>query len=136
MYRLFSAEHSVFSAKVRAYLRFKHRQGDLGPGYEDILVTPELISGLLVARSGSLARRREALAVGDVIGWNLRATWFQRRLGLTTLVATTAGGRGAVTLVDVPVSDAVALANAALPGLAEQFLATSETDTPVGRPAH
>jgi len=55
MYRLFSAEHSVFSAKVRAYLRFKHRQGDLGPGYEDILVTPELISDLLVARSGSPA---------------------------------------------------------------------------------
>jgi len=95
-----------------------------------------LVEGYVVARSGSLARRREALAVGDVIGWNLRATWFQRRLGLTTLVATTAGGRGAVTLVDVPVSDAVALANAALPGLAEQFLATSETDTPVGRPAH
>jgi glutathione S-transferase len=54
-YRLFSAENSVFSGKVRAYLRFKHDQGDLGPGYEDILATPELISGLLVARSGSPA---------------------------------------------------------------------------------
>ncbi|MAS56349.1 MAG: hypothetical protein CMJ44_17340 [Pimelobacter sp.] len=95
-----------------------------------------LVEGYVVARSGSLARRREALAVGDVIGWNLRATWFQRRLGLTTLVATTAGGRGAVTLVDVPVGDAVTLADAALPGLAEQFLATSETGTPQGRPAH
>ena len=55
MYRLFSAENSVFSAKVRAYLRFKQDQGDLGEGFEDILVTPELISGLLVARSGSPA---------------------------------------------------------------------------------
>ena len=55
MYRLFSAENSVFSAKVRAYLRFKEDQGDLGGGFEDILVTPELISGLLVARSGSPA---------------------------------------------------------------------------------
>ena len=54
-YRLFSAESSVFSAKVRAYLRFKHEQGDLGPGYEDILVTPDLIKPLLVARSGSPA---------------------------------------------------------------------------------
>jgi len=95
-----------------------------------------LVEGYVVARSGSLARRREALAVSDVIGWNLRATWFQRRLGLTTLVATTAGGRGAVTLIDVPVGDAVALADAALPGLARQFLVTSETDTPVEPTAH
>ena len=34
MYRLFSWEHSYFSGKVRAYLRFKHRMGDLGPGFE------------------------------------------------------------------------------------------------------
>jgi glutathione S-transferase len=53
MYRLFSAEHSMFSAKVRAYLRFKYSQNDLGPGYEDILATPELMSGLLAVRSGS-----------------------------------------------------------------------------------
>lgn len=51
-YRLFSAENSVFSAKVRAYFRFKHEQGDLGPGYEDILVTPDLIKPLVVARLG------------------------------------------------------------------------------------
>lgn len=95
-----------------------------------------LLDGYVVARSGSLARRREALAVDDVIGWNLRATWFQRRLGLTTLVATTAGGRGAVTMIDVPDDDAVALADAALPGLASQFLATSETDAPVQGRAH
>jgi len=53
MYRMISAENSVFSGKTRAYLRFKQAQGDLGPGFEDILVTPELISGLLVPRSGS-----------------------------------------------------------------------------------
>lgn len=53
MYRLISAENSVFSGKTRAYLRFKQAQGDLGPGFEDILVTPELIAGLLVPRSGS-----------------------------------------------------------------------------------
>jgi putative membrane protein len=86
-----------------------------------------LVDGYVVARSGSLTRRREALAVGDVIGWNLRATWFQRRVGLTTLVATTAGGRSAVELLDVPTDDAVALADRALPGLVEQFLATGGT---------
>ncbi|MBW2291105.1 MAG: glutathione S-transferase family protein [Deltaproteobacteria bacterium] len=53
LYRLFSWEHSYFSGKVRAYLRFKHRQAALGTGYEDILATPELIEGYLLPRSGS-----------------------------------------------------------------------------------
>ena len=53
MYRLFSVEHSIFSAKVRSYLRFKQDQSDLGPGFEDVLATPELINGLLTKRSGS-----------------------------------------------------------------------------------
>ena len=55
MYRLFSWEHSYFSGKVRAYLRFKHEQGALGPGFEDVLATPDLIQGLLIPRSGSNA---------------------------------------------------------------------------------
>ncbi len=54
-YRLFSWEHSYFSGKVRAYLRFKQRHGALEPGFEDILATPELIQGLLLQRSGSVA---------------------------------------------------------------------------------
>ena len=53
MYRFFSAEHSIFSAKVRAYLRFKQDQDDLGPGFEDILATPDLMTDLLTVRSGS-----------------------------------------------------------------------------------
>lgn len=53
MYRLFSWEHSYFSGKVRAYLRFKQAQGALGPGFEDVLATPELVQGLLMPRSGS-----------------------------------------------------------------------------------
>ena len=55
MYRLFSWEHSYFSGKARAYLRFKARMSALGPGFEDILATPELIQGLLLPRSGSPA---------------------------------------------------------------------------------
>lgn len=51
-----------------------------------------LADGYVVARSGSLNRRREALDVDHVIGWTFRSTWFQRRAGLTTMVATTAGG--------------------------------------------
>lgn len=82
-----------------------------------------LSDGYVVARSGSLARRRDHLAVDDVIGWNLRATWFQRRVGLTSLVATTAGGRQSVTILDVPEPRAVALADATLPHVVRQFLA-------------
>ncbi|MEM7409568.1 MAG: glutathione S-transferase family protein [Myxococcota bacterium] len=52
-YRLFSWEHSYFSGKTRAYLRYKERAGALGAGFEDILATPELIQGLLLPRSGS-----------------------------------------------------------------------------------
>jgi putative membrane protein len=82
-----------------------------------------LVDGHLVARSGSLDRRREALHTPSVIGWNLRATWFQRRAGLTDLVATTAGGRQRVEVVDLDEDAATALAAAATPGLLDQFLA-------------
>ncbi len=51
-YRLFSWELSYFSGKVRAYLRYKDRMGDLG-GFEDILATPELVFGLLTPATGS-----------------------------------------------------------------------------------
>jgi putative membrane protein len=82
----------------------------------------DLVDGHLVARSGSLDRRREALATPSVIGWNVRASWFQRRAGLTDLTATTAGGRQRVRVLDIPHDDAVALAHAAQPGLLDQFL--------------
>lgn len=80
-----------------------------------------LVDGHVVARAGSIVRRRRALHVDHVIGWNFRATWFQRRVGLTTLVATTAGGGQAVPVLDVPERDAVWLAHAALPQLVDQF---------------
>lgn len=82
-----------------------------------------LVEGYLVACSGSLARRRRILEVEHLIGWNLRATWFQRRAGLTTLVATTAGGNQAVEVLDVPEDEAVRVAREALPDLVAQFQA-------------
>lgn len=81
-----------------------------------------LVDGHLVARSGSLARRREVLGVDHVIGFTLRSTWFQRRVGLTSLAATTAGGGGAVGLLDCPEDEAVSVADRAQPGLVSQFL--------------
>lgn len=81
-----------------------------------------LVDGFLVARSGSLDRRREALHAPSVIGWNLRSTWFQRRVDLTDLVATTAGGRQRVRVLDLDETTATALAVTATPGLLEPFL--------------
>ncbi|CAN5144612.1 PH domain-containing protein [soil metagenome] len=89
-----------------------------------------LVDGYVVARSGSLARHRVALAVDDVIGWNFRATYFQRRMGLTTRLATTAGGGGSVTVLDVPEDDALRLAATALPSLVEQFCREPRLSTP------
>lgn len=54
-YRLFTWELSYFSGKVRAYLRYKERMGDLGEGFEDILATPELLFNLLTPATGSAA---------------------------------------------------------------------------------
>ena len=64
-----------------------------------------------------------------MIGWTVRATWFQRRAGLVALVATTAGGRQRVTVPDVPEDDAVALAGAATPGLLGPFTSAPPTAT-------
>jgi putative membrane protein len=82
-----------------------------------------LVDGHLVARSGSLDRRREVLHTRSVIGWNFRASWFQRRAGLTDLTATAAGGRQRVSVLDLDEARATALAVAGTPGLLDPFLA-------------
>jgi putative membrane protein len=53
----------------------------------------------------------------------MRTSYFQRRAGLTTLVATTAGGRQGYPIPDVPDAEALRVARGAVPGLLEQFLA-------------
>lgn len=74
-------------------------------------------NGHLLARRGSLTRRTVALQCTGIVGWSGTATWFQRRAGLMTLRASTAAGSGSYAVVDVAPSDAIALADAALPGL-------------------
>ncbi len=51
--RFFSWEHSYFSGKVRAYLRYKAHCGALR--FEDVLATPELIQRLLLPATGTSA---------------------------------------------------------------------------------
>jgi glutathione S-transferase len=51
-YRLFSWEHSYFSGKARAFLRYK---AEGGLRFEDVLATPELLQGLLFPATGTTA---------------------------------------------------------------------------------
>jgi putative membrane protein len=77
----------------------------------------------LVSRRGSLVRRRSALSCDGIIGWNVHRSFFQRRAGLATLVATTAAGRQRIEVQDVPLAEALRLADEALPGLLTPFQA-------------
>ena len=83
----------------------------------------DVVDGHLVTRFGSLVRRRSALAVDGIIGWNVRSSWFQRRLGLATLTATTAAGKQRYVVQDVAAQEAVRFADECVPGLLTQFLA-------------
>lgn len=71
----------------------------------------------VVGRRGSLRRRTVALQRAGVIGWTFRQSIFQRRAGLVTLEAVTAAGEGGYAVPDVAATDAVALADAAIPHL-------------------
>jgi putative membrane protein len=86
-------------------------------------LTPEF----LITRAHSLRGRRDVLLRDGIIGWNIHQTFFQRRAGLVTLTATTAAGRQGYRVHDVPEQVAVALADAAVPGLLTPFLAPAET---------
>ncbi len=77
--------------------------------------------GYLVSRSGVLPRQTNVLLITGVIGWNVQASFFQRRVGLVTLVATTAAGDGSVELVDVPVASAYRLIGELTPQLTRSF---------------
>lgn len=77
----------------------------------------------LVAGSGGLTRLRTVLERDGVIGWVVSQTWFQRRQGLATLIATTAAGAEKVTISDVPLPVAVAFADRSTPGVLADFLA-------------
>ena len=65
-----------------------------------------LLPGWVIGRSGSLDRKRFVLATEGVIGWNIRRSFFQRRAGLATLIATTAAGRHSYSIRDLPFDEA------------------------------
>ncbi|MFE9511261.1 PH domain-containing protein [Streptomyces sp. NPDC006643] len=76
----------------------------------------------LVARSGTVRRSTVALQRGGVIGWTVKQSYFQRRVGLVTVTATTAAGDGAYHVRDVGEGEGLGFAAEAVPGLLEPFL--------------
>jgi putative membrane protein len=83
-----------------------------------------LIDGYLVTRRGSAIRRRYMLECDGIIGWTEVQTFWQRRSGVATLVATTAAGRGGYRIQDVDPATGIALADRATPGLLTPFRAS------------
>ncbi len=76
----------------------------------------------LVVGSPAATRTRTALERDGIIGWNVSESFFQRRVGLVTLVATTAAGPERVSVVDVPRETALRLADRTTPGMREDLL--------------
>jgi putative membrane protein len=75
--------------------------------------------GWLVARMGSLERRRDCIAAPGIIGWTVRQTLLQRRAGVATLIAATAAGVKRYQVIDVPAESAWSIAAAASPWVAD-----------------
>jgi putative membrane protein len=76
----------------------------------------------LTVRSGSLRRRQVVVEHGAVVGWRIRQTLFQRRLGLSTLVVAVGAGDGACPATDMAHGDAVAFAARITPEWVAPFL--------------
>jgi putative membrane protein len=81
-----------------------------------------LADGYLVVRSGVVSRTTAALQSRAVVGWCLRQSLPQRRLGLATVVAATAAGNGQYAAYDLPAAEAAGFADRAVPGLLAPFL--------------
>ncbi|MEO5663887.1 MAG: PH domain-containing protein [Nocardioides sp.] len=77
----------------------------------------------IVVGSGELARVRTVLEHDGIIGWVVHQSWFQRRLALATLIATTAAGAERVVARDIPLGAAIRLADTATPGVLTPWLA-------------
>lgn len=64
----------------------------------------------LVVQHGSFVRRRDVLERDGVIGWVVRQSFFQRRVGVAHVLATTAAGKQSYVVRDVPLEVGVAVA--------------------------
>jgi len=86
-----------------------------------------IVHDVLITRMGSLVRRRSMLAVPGVIGVTLRQSFFQRRSGLLTVIATTAAGAQHYAVPDVPHQQALELAERLVPQAGSLRVAAGST---------
>ncbi len=77
----------------------------------------------VVVQTGAIIRSREVLERAGIIGWVLHQSFFQRRLGLADLTATTAAGNERLVAPNIPVGAAIELADAATPGMLDRLRA-------------
>nr|WP_089300815.1 PH domain-containing protein [Haloechinothrix alba] len=76
----------------------------------------------LVSRRGAVRRSTVALQRSGIIGWTVRQSIFQRRVGLVTVTATTAAGSGGYQVRDIGEADGLRLAEEAVPDLLGPFV--------------
>ncbi|WP_017568810.1 PH domain-containing protein [Nocardiopsis halotolerans] len=76
----------------------------------------------LVVRRGMAVRDTVTLERSAVIGWRIKRSPFQRRLGLADVAATTAAGQGMYEARDVGLGQGLAWADEAVPELLAPFL--------------
>lgn len=81
-----------------------------------------LVGRYLVSRRGAWRRSTVALQRSGIIGWTVRQSIFQRRVGLLTVTATTAAGSGGYQVRDVGQGDGLRLAEEAVPDLLGPFV--------------
>lgn len=87
----------------------------------------------LVARAGSVERRRDCIAAEGIIGWTVRQTFFQRRAGVATLIAATAAGVKHYQVIDVPAGQSWSIAGTASRWVADSQWATDDAGAPANR---
>ncbi len=81
--------------------------------------------GYLVSRRGSTRRATVHLDRSGIIGWRLTQSVFQKRMGLMTLDATTAAGKGYYSVIDADEHEILDFADESVPELLRPFLVTS-----------
>ena len=90
--------------------------------------------GYLVTRKGSIRRSTVHLDRTGIIGWRIKQSIFQRRLGLATLDATTAAGKGHYAVLDADEHEVIDFADNAVPGLLEPFIIRPQPDATTENP--
>jgi putative membrane protein len=72
-------------------------------------------------RSGWLVREQAVLQRRAVVGWRVRQSFFQRRVGLATVVACVGAGTGGYAALDMAADEVGPFTAAASDGWAAEF---------------